>query len=296
MKNQSRRNIKIESAGVQKNLGETLKRLRKLAKVSQTELGGVLAIHQTAVCRVEQGTQSLLPEQLYRVSQFFGIELDALISGRINFWRVAERFEVLPPYPERYRLKPCSKLRDLLPLIFFSNEVRGPAFTRKLLAQMEMDSMLFADPDQSIGVNLKLDLARELLQQGVLNQANFIQLINHTRDMTAHGALHAIYETQNAPLQLIQARIANAHYYESNFAYRIEAIKSDSLELSIKPEEHMQSVDYKGGVLSDFLCRYKRGYLENFPKYIGGSPLEVVERECHFKHNSASCVYLMRVA
>src|SRR5689334_21365106 len=79
------------------NLGNVIYNLRKAGKVSQETLGRILTLHQTAVCRVEQGSQNLTPEELYITSKFFDVNVDALLTGEIDYWRVAERFGRKPP-------------------------------------------------------------------------------------------------------------------------------------------------------------------------------------------------------
>lgn len=57
------------------SLGETVKRLRKCAHISQMDTADILALHQTAVCRVELGLQSLQPWQLQKICELYDLGL-----------------------------------------------------------------------------------------------------------------------------------------------------------------------------------------------------------------------------
>lgn len=50
------------------SLGRLIRTRRKAKKLSQTEFGKLIGLHQGSVCRVELGTQCLTPEELLAVS------------------------------------------------------------------------------------------------------------------------------------------------------------------------------------------------------------------------------------
>ncbi|MEW6058231.1 MAG: helix-turn-helix transcriptional regulator [Bdellovibrionota bacterium] len=283
-------------SGREGTLGTTLRRMRKYAKISQAELGKLISVHQTAISRIESNEQSLAPEQLRVISKFFGVSLDDLMLNRINYWDIAKRFGQPPPFADRYRQLPFSRVRELLPLLFFLNQEKGHDFTQKLLSEYEMESFLFLNPDQPIGVNCYLDLLRHSLNRKLLSESNFNELINQTRLESVHGFLHAIYVEQTSPLSLVQSRILNSHLYEKNFKHEIQTLTQNRMEIFVAPEHHMKGVDYKDRILGDFLCRYKKSYLQQFPKYIGESPIELIEKDCHFTGTAPKCVYELRVA
>lgn len=72
---------------IKDRIGPVIHRMRKCAGVSQTELADILSLHQTAVCRIEQGSpQRLSVMELYVLSQFFGVKMENLIQGDVNYW------------------------------------------------------------------------------------------------------------------------------------------------------------------------------------------------------------------
>lgn len=280
---------------VLESLGETVKRLRKCARVSQQELANLLGLHQTAVCRVESGMQSLQPWHLQKLSEIFDVRVTAILSGQINFWQIAERFGQRPPFPSRYLQHAHSRVRELLPLLQFATTVKGKSFVNKTLDKLGLDPVYIQGPDQPIGVDANLDLLRHLIKAGVVSTKNLHDLVNHTRSEKVQGFLDVIYRTQSGSLNLLKTLILNAHHYESNFKYEMREEKGDSLVLSIKPAEHMAEIQYKDEQLGDFLCHYKQEYLTQFPLYIGAKPAQLQESECHF-HGSGQCIYTIKAA
>lgn len=277
------------------NLGETIYLLRKAAKISQTELGKLLSLHQTAICRIEQGAQNVTPEELYILSRFFELKIDSLLAGEVDFWRVAERFGRLPPLPERYTELPFSKVREVLPLLQFMRKTRNSGFVDKVLGQFDLKPAYLVSPDQKIGVNCHLDVLRHLVRSGMVTTGSLRKLTDHSRSDSVQGFLHPIYETQASVLPLLQTWILSAHHYETNFKYDIQELSRDSLVLSVTPAEHMAGVEYKDDVLKDVLCEYKKTYLSEFPRYIGAEPVSVQEKECHF-HGASRCIYRVKAA
>ena len=277
-------------------LGETVKRLRKCAHISQERIAEVLILHQTAVCRVELGLQSLQPWHLQKLADLYDVRVTALLSGQINYWQVAERFGQTPPFPKRYLELVFGKVRQLLPMLQFMQQQKGQAVTKRVLTELDLDMNYLRGPDQPIGVNCSLDIMRQLIKLGILNDRTLKALVDETRTESVQGFLHSLYQTQSSPINLLKTFILNSHHYESNFIYEIEdEPKHTGIVLTVKPAEHMKFVTYKDEGLGDVQCRYKREYLMQFPKYIGAKPAQLEEKECLF-HGAEKCVYVIHAA
>lgn len=276
-------------------IGASLRRMRKCSGVSQNELGKLLDLHQAALSRVESGSQYLLPWQLQQISEFFGVGVDSFLSGRINYWAIAERFQRPLPFPKRYREYPFSKSREFLPLLGFLKDAEGATLAGKYLESLDIDEQLLLSPDQPMGAQLNLDLIQHAVSNGLLTKKNFHRWIDQTRAEEFQGFLHFIYESQTSGIDLLQTRIMSASHYETNFNYTIEDRKSKSLVVSVEPAAHMRSLNYKDGVMGDILCAYKKEYFMQFPRYIGQEPLQLSEKECHFR-GAHKCVYTLKAS
>jgi transcriptional regulator with XRE-family HTH domain len=278
------------------DIGSAIRRIRKTAGVSQVEFSNILGLEQSAISRIEKNQQMLTATQFKTCAQFFGILMDDIVSGVINYWQIAEKFNRAPPFPARYLKLPYSKVREILPLVFFLNGTKGPAYTKTLLSRFEVDSILLLNPDQKIGTHLNLDLARELISRSILTPQSFGRLIEATRVSYVHGFLSGVYDVQASPLDLVRCWVMNSSHYESNFSYKILDLSKKEMEISVEPQDHMHGTEYRDDILGDFLCKYHRNYFKYFPKYRDFGPLKLTEETCHFKDKSNKCVYKISAA
>jgi DNA-binding XRE family transcriptional regulator len=73
-------------------LGKKIKNLRKACGISQADFGDFLGLHQTGVCRLENGEQTLTPQQLHMLTQLYSIKVDDLLQGEdLNYDLIAKR-------------------------------------------------------------------------------------------------------------------------------------------------------------------------------------------------------------
>jgi transcriptional regulator with XRE-family HTH domain len=64
-----------------KLIGSRVHSLRKKRGLSQTVLAKQIDSNQSALCRVEKGTQSLTPWQIKRVAEIFNVRVGSLLRG-----------------------------------------------------------------------------------------------------------------------------------------------------------------------------------------------------------------------
>ena len=276
-------------------LGGTLQRVRKVAGVSQVNLGKHLNLHQAAVSRIESGTQNLTPFELFQFGKLFGVGVDSLLSGQVNVWAVAEKFGRKPPLPAPYLSDAHTKMREVLPLFRYISADYGKDKLQKLLSSLSLEEMTNGAPDQAVGALAWIDLLSQSVTNGYLSDSRLESYMVHARSREVHGVLSEVYESHKDPLRLVESFILNATFYEHNFEYLLEEAGAKQAVVSMQPCGHMKSVPYKSPVLGDFLCRYRRAYWTTFPKIASLKPLRVVERECHFK-GAKRCLYELRTA
>jgi len=278
---------------VSTRIGGTLRRLRKSARLSQEDLARLLSLHQAAVCRVEKGQQNLEPWHLQRIAEIFDIRVSGLMNDCPNYWHVAERFGNKPPLPVRYRELPYSKGREVLPIIGFMTAEQGPASVRRSLERFGLDQAYLQAPDQPIGVNCVLDLLRQTIKDGLLNNRSLRSLVLGAQTENVQGFLHEIYRTQEAATNLLTTFILNRHHYNTNFSYELTECNGRGMTVAVTPAEHMKGVEYRDETLGDVLCRYRRETFTQLPRYIGAKPVEVAEEECHHR-GAGRCVYTLK--
>lgn len=279
----------------QEQLGKTVRAIRKAGGLSQVEMAALLKIHQSAYSRIETGFQALSVEQLIKVGEHFRVNTDSILTSRVNYWRISVDCGTHLSLPKRYDDNRFSRVRELFPLFLFTTVLKGPQFTRDTLKQFGFSGIFNLPPDSLIGVQANLDYFRYLISTQILTDSTFKKLIEQNLVDEVHDFLDDEYRTCDEPISLIEKVMQNAHHYQENFDLALEDQAKGWLEVSMRPADHMKNVSYKDDILGDILCRYRREYLAQFPRYIGEKPARLVEKECHF-HGAERCVYRIEVA
>ncbi len=284
----------VVSPSLDEILGKTVQKLRKAAKLSQQNFAHMIGLHQASLSRVESGLQSLLPSQLAFLSEYFGIEIGSMLTGKVNLWKVSERFGFAPTLPDRYQKHLHSRVRETLPIVGLLNETIGEYKTQEILHHLELDNLLYLSPDHLISANCNLDLIRHSIEHKFLKPNNLSSLVRQSLKSEAHGVLDSIYHSQTTPIHALQARVLSSRLYEENFNYELTNIRENATTLVITPQKHMEEIPYNDEVLRNFLCRYKKKMFSLFPTYINLPPLTLNERECLFKGQN-QCIYELSV-
>lgn len=72
--------MNIKSDRFDKQIGTMIRSLRKEHGINQEEMGAALGLHQTAICRVEQGRQKLSPFQLMLFCKRLNIKIGDVLK------------------------------------------------------------------------------------------------------------------------------------------------------------------------------------------------------------------------
>jgi transcriptional regulator with XRE-family HTH domain len=289
---QKRKNDKLNSDPdlLAQDLTRTLLLVRKVAKVSQIELGEILELHQSAISRIETGDQLLTPRQLIRIANYFDLNFDDLMHGSIDYWRLAERFKTKPPFHQRFMHHPHAKLRELLPLMKLIKEEQGLEAFEEVLENFELRECFLRNPDMNVGSQFVFDFYAEALKRKWMSVGRSHHLAELSFSKEIQGFLSNIYFVAEDANALLRARVMNAKHYESNFEYVIEKQSSERTEISISPAKHMSQIEYKHSQVGDVICSGRKEHFKLLPLQIGKPELQVEEVECHF-HGGSKCLY-----
>jgi transcriptional regulator with XRE-family HTH domain len=267
-----------------------LKKLRKVSGLNQVEIADIINVDQTRLSRIENGKQKLEVVQLMRISKFFEIPVDNLVNAKVNFFQIAEKFNRPLPIPKKYLDDRYSKMRDILPIIFFLDQAKGIEHRNALLTELGIDAIFILDPNIDISMHFKLDLLRNLINQKILITDNFNGLIKETRKIEIHDLLHTSFIEHLDPIQLVHNYILNIKMYERNFSYDIKEMSKRSALIKVKPEKHLDKINYEDGVLKNCICDIRSQTLQQLPRYIDLPDLKLTHKECHF-HGDKQCIY-----
>lgn len=268
---------------------------RKQLGLSQETVAKQLGLIQSALSRIETGSQMLSAPQWAEFCALTGISPDSIMTGYVDLKRSAvlkqDDREGTFRIPKKYAKNRGSKVRALVPFLSFFEKTYGDENLKKYLRAQKIDPDFFIGLDNQISLKFCLDITEHLVKEGALRPNELDKLTSAVLRPETHGILHYQYLGKTSASDLLGLIIPNAPYYECNFKYSIENQNKQSFDFSISPEEHLESTNYRNHpVLGDFLCRYKKQYFSQFTSFGGQRNAPVEELECHYRGHD-KCVY-----
>lgn len=269
---------------------------RKQLGLVQEKIANSLDLEQSAWSRIEAGKQMLSAAQWVTFCDLTGVSPDSIVLGYVDSATPAALKQGLREggfrIPPKYAANRGSKVRATLPLLMYFSSLYGEHQLIAYLRDHGLDPDFFICLDNQISIDFSLELLAALARKGVLKSKNFTRLMKPITQPAIHGTLRYQYEAKKSSLDLVSQLVNNSLFYECNFAYKVESFTKNHLDLSIRPNEHMRETKHLNDpTLGDFLCRYKKHYIEQFIGFSGHRrDAKLVEIECLFKRDD-KCVY-----
>ena len=277
------------------NLGATLKRLRKTAGVSQTEMGKLLELHQTAICRIEQDVQKLTPYELYKISEHFKVGVDSILSGRINYWKLASDFGRKPNLSARYLAPRGSRVLELLPYISVMRNHVGEAKCLQILTELGLSDVVTTDPGQEIGIYALVDIIEKTYELVPDLQECMREAAKTARSEEFLGAFNTIYKLQTDPIRLVNLFLLSSEYFDPNFEYTSLVVNARQIKFNVRPKKHFSQIEFHNKDLKSIFCDLRKATLSQMPLTIGQVPLKIMESGCWYKGDH-DCSYELQYA
>ncbi len=279
------------------NLGQNLRKIRVATGLTQTNISINTGIDQARLSKLENGKDITLDtSQMYSLSQYFGISIDNLISGRINFNKVSKKLGLELQLPKNMLDLQYSTVRVLLPYINYLDSTYGTKYTDLIFKHLKVERHYFVDPNQPISVHICMEFSQFCLERRLVDEKSYNDFSKFIYIKNTQGSLFDLYNSQTSPLSVVNLFASSSSKYASNFINKIEDYNSNQFEVSITPNTHMEEVKYKAYEVPDFLCRYLKSYLETLVRHSCGGMISIEEPECHYHKGADKCVYKIRVA
>ncbi|MBC7693294.1 MAG: helix-turn-helix transcriptional regulator [Methylotenera sp.] len=283
-----------------KRISRVMRAARKISGKNQVEISKALGISQSALSKFESGLLIPSTSQWFMFCKVVGIDsLETFTYGVVDNARPARLDGTYPAssfkIPKKYSHHAGSKVRAIRPFLQYFEERLGTEKMENYIEAQKIDQDYFVVYDNQLNIGFTLDMLTSLIGSGDLTAKDIPELTHVLNQPVIHGSLSHGYQRSSNQIQLINDLVHHSEHYEINFDYKIEDMNQKSLDLSIKPHEHMELFEYRSSHLGNFLCQYKKSYLERFSTYNGGKPVEIEESECHYK-GAEQCLYQVKLA
>lgn len=220
-------------------LTTTLKKLRKTCKVSQEKMAELLGLDQASVSRMESGGQSISAENLIKISQFYKLPLDQIVSGKVNYWSLAKKFGQKPALKRRYKDQNGGTVREFLPLIAYLNKKQGSDWTHNALSSFDLESLPLINPDEEISKNCFLDFVVHCLSEDALNNDSITMLATEYTRPELYGQFSKLIFTANDPLAMAITYSNASDLHDSLVHQKVIEMGRNQVVLGLEKKDHL---------------------------------------------------------
>lgn len=275
-------------------IAQVMRASRKLGGLSQNEVAKKLGVSQGSLSKFESG--ALIPSAHHWVEfcSFLKVPTVSYLDGYIDrknpvVLRDVDRiggFKI----PSRYGKMSASTSRSSRPMLQFFERELGSKHLSEFLEAKKMDPDLLYVLDVSYNVQFNMDIASHLIAKGALKSKNFSKLFDTLPRQKNHGFLHESYDQARDAMKLLEFAISSLNYYDRNASYQLIDAKAKQITVSVKNEKHTREFEASNEGLADFLCQYRKGWLQSMSRYGNHEASQIKERQCMYS-GAESCVY-----
>ncbi|MFT6546467.1 MAG: transcriptional regulator with XRE-family HTH domain, partial [Bacteriovoracaceae bacterium] len=242
---------------------------RKTAGLSQIEMAKILQRDQATISRLEKGTQSLSVESVFVLSKFFEINYEDLLSGHVNYWQIAKKFDVPMKINPKYIENSDSLVRELVPLMRLIIRKRKPEGLKSFLNSFGLDDLIYMGPSERISFHCYFDLLQGALESKLVNKDDIPELIATTQSSEYHGSFYNVYERQSSPIEIIKAYCYNSSQYEGAFEHNVIDFSDRAVTIGLKVKDFASELDFSNSGMGSFIVDYKQAFFSALPQAFG---------------------------
>lgn len=274
-------------------IGRIMRAVRKQEGLNQSTMASRLDISQGALSKYESATNIPSAHVWMEFCSSLKVPSHSYEDGYIDHQHPISVQDVKSvgsyKLPERYSHQCGSTARTVSPFLYLFKEKFGEEKLNEYFDYVDFDRDFFVNLSNPLNVNFSLDMARVMIEKGVLKQETVSPLVQAIPAKAFHGGAHQRYTSIQDSAMLLETFVGNATLYDCNTTYVLDDFKSKQAMVSITPSHHLKEFDYKIDSMGDFICQFKKNWFSRFLGYVGLQPT-IEEHECHFK-GAERCLY-----
>jgi len=256
-------------------LGNTLKKIRKTCKVNQEKQGNLIAVDQTAISRIESGTQMLTAIQLKQIADFYGLEIGEIFSNHINYWNLSKRFGQLPSLDNRYMGNQDAHAREVLPLLRFSNFTKGSKYTNRLLLELGLEGLDLISPDEQISSFCVIDIIKELSADKILNKRKIKEWTKQYNTFDCLGSLFYSFESASNPMSICSLLASNSNLMDGIFLHEIVQQSHDNLIIALNKRYELKNENFEKHKIDQLLMSQRMNLFQSHSEYFTSQKIDI---------------------
>lgn len=253
-----------------------LKKMRKTCKISQGQIAKFLDVDQASISRLEKGSQGLQLDTLIKLSEFYNVKVEQIITGRINYYHLAQRFGITPKIKRRYLGKETIYFKECIPLFSFIKKIGGDKALENILTNLGIEDLIYLGPNQEVSTYIFLDVVKESMKQKVLSNRDIPHIINEGINPECLGSYYETFKHQKEPKNLLTAWFLASSTIERLFDYQILSQEKDSIIVESSLRDPSVVTEMKKLDLLNFFNSFKKSYFNLLLNHFNLTPVDLV--------------------
>lgn len=259
-----------EESKKKSTISRTIRCLRKMMGLKQSELAQLCSCTQGYVSKIERGDVEPNASFIIDLGSSSGVDLLSFKLGFIDSSACVEIEDVdrvgLFRIPKRYGTDTSMKIKGLFPLINYCKHLVGEAnFNDYLKRYVKIDPDYFYCYNHQVNFRFVMKLVEFIQEKTQLNSLRSSEIFSSLSTVNAHGRdLFSLYKMEKSPIGLIETFINQQNKYSLDFEYSIEEKSTTGLSISVKKASHVKDVltQKEYDMLDVFDSEYHKGHLQ----------------------------------
>lgn len=260
---------------------DVFERVRLTTKTSSLEWYDILHLSWLDYKKFQLGILPPSVNLLERVSNYYAIKYDELLSGKINFQNLSLRFDgpgnVMP---EIYLKAAYGRKRASISAVHFLEEHVGWRLRLDAIRKLQISESVLQDPFAPISMQFMTDLCDYLVQRK-FNNLDFFRMGTFIHETNKNGLIARIFSEFTSPKEAYEFFFNDCmKFFEQNCLYVIKQISETSLIVDCITNPHVAAEAGKRHLGSAHICMFKSGIIASIPCYLGLPISKVKETSC----------------
>ena len=209
-----------------------LKKLRKTCRISQIHLALTLDMDQASISRLEKGTQGITLDILVKLAKFYDLKVEQLISGKINYYALAQSFGQVPKIPSKYRTNENIHFRECYPILRLIRKFGGDSSLQQILGPLGLEDLVYMEPHHLINTLMLVDIFISAKSKKIISKRDIPFLANESLSPECLGSFYDVFIKQESPLDLMTSWVLNSPSFDAQNSFKLIKRKEDSISMN----------------------------------------------------------------
>lgn len=273
----------VHSENLDQKLWTSIHQIQNALSMNDHELAEALELTNREFQKSKLNLNSPSIRHVSNLASHLELNLESLFSGNIDFKCLAQRFygDRSEAIPEQYIQDAKSKRRTVLSILNYIESILGYSKRAMVLKQFQLNEAVFMKPNESIHLNLALDIANYLYNinknESILYNMGTFSILNYKNT----NITESIDEAKNS-VEAYERMFCDIspRYLEKNYRWEIASVKNNLMVIKGHPNEQLRQEIKKNPIKHYLGCIIRSGFIGGMANYLNNHPKQVIKYQC----------------